>query len=50
VVVYLVLAIVSPHFTDPLVHSFGGRIALAAAASGVLLGYAIMMKIADVDI
>jgi len=50
VIVYLVLAVVSPGFTDPLIHSFGGRVALTAAACGVVLGYAIMMKIADVDI
>jgi tight adherence protein B len=50
VVVYLVLAVASPHFTDPLVNSFGGKIALALAATGVLVGYTIMMRIADVDI
>ena len=50
VVVYLILALVSPGFTDPLVHSSGGKIALAAAATGVVIGYMIMMKIADVDI
>jgi tight adherence protein B len=50
VVVYIILALVSPGFTDPLVHSSGGKIALAAAATGVVIGYMIMMKIADVDI
>jgi tight adherence protein B len=50
VLVYLLLSIVSPHFTDPLINTHGGRITLLLAATGVVVGYAIMMKIADVDI
>jgi tight adherence protein B len=50
VVVYFMLSIVSPHFTDPLIQTPGGRISLGLAAAGVGVGYAIMMKIADVDI
>jgi hypothetical protein len=34
----------------PMFASGGGRIALAAAALGVVVGYGIMMRIADVDI
>jgi tight adherence protein B len=50
VVVALILAVVSPHFMDPMVESNGGRIALVIAGFGVVIGYGIMMKIADVDI
>jgi tight adherence protein B len=50
VVVALVLAVVSPHFLDPMVQSSGGRMALGIAALGVIVGYSIMMRIADVDI
>ena len=50
VAVYLVLSIASPNFMDPMIQSTGGRIALATAALGVVVGYAIMMRIADVDI
>lgn len=50
VAVYLVLSVVSPGFMTPMIQSTGGRIALATAALGVVIGYAIMMRIADVDI
>jgi tight adherence protein B len=50
VVVYFVLSIVSPHFMDGMVQSDGGKIALAMAAVSVVVGYGIMMRIADVDI
>jgi tight adherence protein B len=50
VVVILILAMVSPGFMTPMFASGGGRIALAAAALGVIVGYGIMMRIADVDI
>jgi tight adherence protein B len=50
VVVALVLSVVSPRFLDPMIQSSGGRTALAVAALGVIIGYSIMMKIADVDI
>jgi tight adherence protein B len=50
VVVILVLAMVSPGFMTPMFASGGGRVALAAAALGVVVGYGIMMRIADVDI
>ena len=50
VVVAMVLMVVSPRFLDPMVQSSGGRTALAIAALGVIVGYSIMMRIADVDI
>lgn len=50
VMVYLVLQVVSPHFMDPMMHSPGGRMSLGIAAFMVVVGYGIMMRIADVDI
>lgn len=50
VVVALILMAVTPGFLTPMFQSTGGRIALATAAFGVIIGYAIMMQIADVDI
>jgi tight adherence protein B len=50
VVVAMILAVVSPQFLSPMYHSGGGRAALAIAAFGVVVGYGIMMRIADVDI
>lgn len=50
VVVALILTVVSPGFMTPMVTSTGGRITLVAAAFGVVVGYGIMMKIADVDV
>lgn len=50
VLVYLLLSFLSPHFMDPMIQSPGGRIAMVAAATGVVVGYMIMMRIADVDI
>jgi tight adherence protein B len=50
VAVIMVLAIVSPGFMTPMFASGGGRLALGMAALGVIVGYGIMMRIADVDI
>ena len=50
VVVALILAVVSPGFLSPMYQSPGGKAALVIAAFGVVVGYAIMMRIADVDI
>ncbi len=50
VIVAVILAIVSPGFMTPMVHSGGGRAALAIATFGVVVGYGIMMRIADVDL
>lgn len=50
VVVALILTVVSPGFLTPMITSTGGKIALLMAGVGVITGYAIMMRIADVDI
>ena len=50
VVVALILSLVSPQFLDPMINSPGGRMVLGIAALGVMIGYWIMMRIADVDI
>ncbi|HUQ98196.1 MAG TPA: type II secretion system F family protein [Gemmatimonadaceae bacterium] len=50
VVVALILMVVSPQFLDPMLESSGGRTALGVAGLGVIFGYGIMMRIADVDI
>ena len=50
VVVALVLMVVSPQFLDPMLKSSGGRTSLGIAAISVIIGYSIMMRIADVDI
>jgi len=50
VAVAMILAVVSPGFMTPMITSGGGRIALFMAALGVVVGYGIMMRIADVDI
>ncbi len=50
VVVALILMAVSPGFLTPMLTSMGGKIALSMAALGVVAGYGIMMRIADVDI
>lgn len=50
VVVALILSVVSPQFLSPMLASGGGKLALAIAALGVIVGYGIMMRIADVDI
>jgi tight adherence protein B len=50
VAVAMILAVVSPGFMAPMIASSGGRAALFLAALGVMAGYGIMMRIADVDI
>lgn len=50
VIVYLLLSVFSPHFMDPMIHSSGGQLALLLAGVSVMVGYWIMMRIADVDI
>jgi len=50
VVVALILTVVSPGFLRPMLSSTGGKTALAIAAFSVVIGYAVMMQIADVDI
>lgn len=50
VAVALILSVASPQFLEPMLKSGGGRTALGVAAVGVIVGYSIMMRIADVDI
>ena len=50
VLVFLLLSAVNPGFMAPLTHEQAGRFALMGAALSVIVGYMVMMKIADVDI
>ena len=51
VIVFSVLSIVRPHFFDPMTAPGSvGRVILLSSAASVIIGYMIMMRIADVDI
>jgi tight adherence protein B len=51
IVVFLVLSAMNPHFFDSMTASGSiGRVVLTASAVSVIVGYMIMMKIADVDV
>ena len=51
IVVFLVISITNPHFFDSMTAAgSGGRTVLMGAAVSVVVGYMIMMKIADIDI
>jgi tight adherence protein B len=51
IAVFLIISLTNPHFFDAMTaEGSGGRVALTAAAISVVVGYMIMMKIADVDI
>lgn len=50
IVVFLLLSVMNPRFLEPLLQTSVGRMMLLSSALMVVLGYAIMMKIADVDI
>jgi tight adherence protein B len=50
VVVFLILSALNPGFLQPLTQTGPGRLMLITAALSVAAGYAIMMKIADVDV
>jgi tight adherence protein B len=50
VIVFFIIFAINPAFMQPMLRSGGGRIALAGASFSVLVGYMVMMKIADVDI
>jgi tight adherence protein B len=50
VVVFLLLGAVNPHFMAPLTQEHAGRLILVGAAMSVMVGYVVMMRIADVDI
>jgi Flp pilus assembly protein TadB len=49
--VFLVLSAFNPHFFDPMLREGSiGRLVLTISAVSVVIGYMIMMRIADVDI
>ena len=51
IIVFLVLSATNPHFFDPMTAPGSmGRLVLTISAISVVVGYMIMMKIADVDI
>ena len=51
VIVFLVLSAFNPHFFDPMLREGSiGRLVLTVSAVSVVVGYMIMMRIADVDI
>lgn len=50
IVVFLLLSVGNPRFLEPLLQTSIGRMMLLTSALMVVLGYAVMMKIADVDI
>lgn len=50
IIVFFLLKIVSPNFVRPLTEDPSGRLMLGVAMLMVVIGYFVMMKIADVDI
>lgn len=50
IIVFFLLKVVSPNFVDPLTQNPTGRLMLGSAIIMVVIGYFVMMKIADVDI
>lgn len=51
IIVFLVLSAMNPHFFDPMTAPGSvGRLVLTVSAISVVVGYMIMMKIADVDV
>jgi tight adherence protein B len=51
VLVFLVLTAMNPHFFDPMTApGSAGRLVLTVSAISVVVGYMIMMRIADVDV
>lgn len=51
IIVFLVLSATNPHFFDPMTAPGSlGRLVLTISAVSVVVGYMIMMKIADVDV
>jgi tight adherence protein B len=51
VIVFMILSVLNPNFFDPMTEEGSiGRVVLIASAISVIVGYMIMMKIADVDI
>jgi Flp pilus assembly protein TadB len=50
-VVFGLISLVNPHFFDPMTApGSGGRTAIIASAISIVIGYFIMMRIADVDV
>ena len=49
-IVFLLITAINPDFMRPMVASDGGRLMLGAAVVSVIIGYMVMMKIADVDV
>jgi tight adherence protein B len=51
IIVFLILSATNPHFFDPMTApGSAGRLALTISAISVVVGYMIMMRIADVDV
>jgi tight adherence protein B len=51
IVVFVILSAMNPHFFDPMIEEgSAGRAILTGSAVSVIVGYMIMMRIADVDI
>ena len=51
IIVFLILSATNPHFFDPMTAPGSpGRLILSITAISVVVGYMIMMKIADVDV
>lgn len=50
VIVFLLISLMNPTFIEPLVQTSAGRMMMLVAGLSVIAGYAVMMKIADVDI
>lgn len=50
VIVFFIIMAINPAFMRPMLESGGGRIVLGGAVISVLIGYMVMMKIADVDV
>ena len=50
IVVFLLLSVGNPNFLRPLLETGVGRMMLVSSALMVIMGYMVMMKIADVDI
>jgi Flp pilus assembly protein TadB len=47
----MILSALNPHFFDPMIEEgSAGRAILTGSAVSVIVGYMIMMRIADVDI
>lgn len=50
VIVFFIIMAINPAFMRPMIESGGGRLVLGGAVVSVLIGYMVMMKIADVDV